>query len=93
MFAVILNIIMIGYLVHRGIENTDDFEDILVPALCTTACSLSVGLFQAILLVFGSMAGGGLLVSNYNWSGVEDAWDQAKKDGGAEVELGAALLV
>ncbi|KAJ9096644.1 hypothetical protein QFC20_006360 [Naganishia adeliensis] len=41
----------------------------------------------------GIMAGGGLLVSNYNWSGVEDAWDQAKKDSGAEVELGAALLV
>lgn len=93
MFAVILNLVMIGYLIHRGIENTDDSEDILIPALCTTACSLSVGMFQAILLVFGSMAGGGLLVSSYDWNGVSEAWDQAKKDGGTEVELGAALLV
>jgi hypothetical protein len=93
MFAVILNLVMIGYLVLRGIENTDDVEDILIPAMCTTVCSFPVGLVQAILLVFGSMPGGGLLVSTFDWSGVEDAWEQAQKDGGAEVELGAALLV
>lgn len=31
---------------------------------------------------------GGLIVSSFDYIGVEEAWDQAQKDGVAEVELG-----
>lgn len=93
MFAVVLNLVMIWHLVCRAIENTDVFDDILIPALCTTVCSGSIGLVQGILLALGSVAGGGLSVTTYDMEGAREAWGQVNKEGRAEVEAGTALIV